>query len=190
MRGDLRADSFTEIEQYGQAKRDGLTKFLELKNGVPSHDTFRRVFMRLDAEAWQGVFFKWTRGVVLERTASPTEVLAVDGKWSRGSGLHTVRVWASEHHVVLAQQQVPNKSSESTVIPELLEVLDIAGTTVTIDAAGTQKHIAWVIREHHADYVLALKANHKHLFEDVKWLFAQQDDAPHWSTSSKGHGRI
>ena len=91
--------------------------------------------------------------------------------------------------MVLAQQQVPGKTNEITVIPELLEVLDISGTTVTIDAAGTQKHIAWVIREHHADYVLALKANHKHLFEDVKWLFAQHDETPHWSTSSKGHGR-
>lgn len=183
------ADSFTEIEQYGQSKRGGLAKFLELKNGVPSHDTFRRVFMLLEAEAWQGVFFEWTRSLVLERTASPTEVLAVDGKWSRGSGLHTVSVWGSEHHVVLAQRQVPDKTNEVTVIPELLEVLDIAGTTVTIDAAGTQKQIAWTIREHHADYALALKANHKHLFEDVKWLFSQHDDIPDWSTSSKGHGR-
>ncbi len=183
------ANSFTEIEQYGQAKREWLSKFLTLKNGVPSHDTFRRVFMLLDAEAWQGVFFEWTRALVLTPSKKPTEVLAVDGKWSRASGLHTVSVWASEHHVALAQQQVPDKSSEITVIPELLEVLDIAGTTVTIDAAGTQKQIAWTIREHHADYVLALKANHKHLFEDVKWLFAQHDDAPHWSTSSKGHGR-
>ncbi len=74
-------------------------------------------------------------------------------------------------------------------MPELLEVLDLAGTTVTIDAAGTQKQIAWVIREHHADSVLALKANHKHLFDDVQWLFAQHSDLPHWSTSSKGHGR-
>jgi len=184
------ADSFTEIEQYGQAKRDGLAKFLELKNGIPGHDTFRRVFMLLDAKAWQGVFFEWTRGLVLERIVSPTEVLAVDGKWSRRSGLHTVSVWGSEHHVVLAQQQVPDTTNEATVIPELLEVLDLAGTMVTIDAAGTQKQIAWTIREHHADYVLALKANHKQLFEDVKWLFAQHDDAPHCSTTSKGHGRI
>jgi predicted transposase YbfD/YdcC len=184
------ADSFTEVEQYAQGKQAWLETFLELPKGVPSHDTFRRVFMLLDAEAWQGVFFNWTRKLLLEQTASPTEVLAVDGKWSRTSGLHTVSVWAAEHHVVLAQQQVGDKTNEITVIPELLEVLDIAGTTVTIDAAGTQKHIAWVIREHHADYVLALKANHKHLFEDVKWLFAQHDDVPHWSTSSKGHGRI
>ncbi len=184
------ADSFVEIEQYGQGKRAWLETFLELPNGIPSHDTFRRVFMLLDAEAWQGVFFEWTRNLSLEPSESPTEVRAVDGKWSRASGLHTVSVWAAEHHVVLAQQQVPDKTNEITVIPELLEVLDIAGTTVTIDAAGTQKHIAWVIREHHADYVLALKANHKHLFEDVQWLFAQHDDSPHWSTSSKGHGRI
>ena len=184
------ADSFLEIEQYGRGKQTWLQSFLRLANGIPSHDTFRRVFMLLDAEAWQGVFFDWTRKLVLPTTAGPTEVLAVDGKWTCGSGLHTVSVWAVEHHVVLAHQQVPDKTSEIRVIPDLLEVLDIAGTTVTIDAAGTQKHIAWVIREHHADYVLALKANHKHLFEDVQWLFAQQQDAPHWSTSSKGHGRV
>lgn len=188
------ADTFTEIEQYGQGKHDWLASFLELPNGIPSHDTFRRVFMLLDAEAWQGVFFEWTRNLSLEPsdvpTDVPTEVRAVDGKWSRASGLHTVSVWAAEHHMVLAQQQAADKSNEITTIPELLEVVDIAGTTVTIDAAGAQKQIAWVIREHHADYVLALKANHKHLFEDVKWLFAQHDDAAHYATTSKGHGRI
>ena len=145
--------------------------------------------MLLDAEAWQGVFFNWARKLRREETRSPTEVLAVDGKFARASGLRTVSVWASEQQIVLAQQQVADKTDEITVIPELLEVLDLAGTTVTIDAAGTQKQIAWVIREHHADYVLALKANHKHLFADVQWLFVQHNDAPHWSTSSKGHGR-
>lgn len=183
------ANTFTQIAQYGVAKRNLLNRFLTLENGIPSHDTFRRVFMILEAEAWQGVFFAWTRELVLAETDGPTGVLAVDGKFSRASGLHTVSVWASEHQVVLAQQQVPGKTNEITVIPELLEVLNIAGTTVTIDAAGTQKHIAWVIREHDADYVLALKANHKHLFEDVRWLFSQHDDAPHWSMSEKGHGR-
>jgi len=184
------ANTFTEIAQYGQAKQDLLKKFLELGNGIPSHDTFRRVFMVLDAEAWQDVFFVWTRSLVLEQTGSPTEVRAIDGKFSRASGLHTVSVWASEHHVVLAQQQVPDKTNEITVMPELLEVLDIAGTTVTVDAAGTQKQIAWTIREHHADYVLALKGNHKHLFEDVKWLFSQCEAKPHWSSTERGHGRL
>ena len=128
------ADSFVEIEQYAQGKRAWLERFLELENGIPSHDTFRRVFMLLDAEAWQGVFFNWTRKLTLAETASPTEVLAVDGKWSRSSGLHTVSVWASEQQVVLSQQQVADKTNEITVMPELLEVLDLAGTTVTIDA--------------------------------------------------------
>lgn len=183
------ADSFVEIEQYGRGKQAWLESFLELPNGVPSHDTFRRVFMLLDAEAWQGVFLDWTRKLVSQAPAVQAETLAVDGKWSRASGLHTVSVWASEQHVVLAQRQVSAKTNEMTAIPDLLEGLDLAGTTVTIDAAGTQKQIAWAIREHHADYVLALKANHKHLFEDVGWLFAQVDDPPHWSSSSKGHGR-
>ncbi len=183
------ANTFTEIVQYGQGKQASLRKFLELKNGIPSHDTFRRVFMVLDASAWQGVFFSWTRSLVLEQTDSSTEVRAVDGKFSRASGLHTVSVWASEHHVVLAQEQVPDKTNEITVIPELLEVLDIAGTTVTVDAVGTQKQIAWTVREHHADYVLALKGNHPKLFEDVKWLFTQHDESADWFSQEKGHGR-
>lgn len=183
------ANTFTQIAQYGESKQPLLQRFLKLENGVPSHDTFRRVFMVLEPEAWQGVFFEWTRKLVLEDTNSPTEVRAVDGKFSRASGLHTVSVWASEHHVVLSQEQVPDKTNEITVIPELLEI-DIAGTTVTIDAAGTQKQIAWVIREHHADYVLALKGNHPKLFEDVKWLFEQHEDTPQHTTSERGHGRI
>lgn len=184
------ADTFSEIEQYGQGKQDWLEEMLELPNGIPSHDTFRRVFMLLDAEAWQGVFFRWTQSLALAEREVPTEVRAVDGKWSRASGLHTVSVWASEHQLVLGQQQVADKSNEITAIPELLEGLDIAGTTVTIDAAGTQTQIAWTIREHLADYALALKGNHKHLFEDVCWLFEQHQGDPHWSTSSRGHGRL
>ena len=183
------ADTFNEIEQYGQGKQAWLERMLALPNGIPSHDTFRRVFMLLDAEAWQGVFFRWTQSLDLAKQASPTEVRAVDGKWSRASGLHTVSVWASEHHVVLAQQQVADKSNEITAIPELLEGLALAGTTVTIDAAGCQTQIAWTIREQGADYALALKANHKYLFEDVRWLFEQHQEAAHWSTHARGHGR-
>lgn len=127
------ANTCTEIAQYGQGKEGLLRKFLKLENGIPSHDTFRRVFRVLAAEAWQGVFFAWTRQLVLEQPDSPTEVRAVDGKVSRASGLPSVSVWAREHHVVLAQEQVPDKSNDITVIP-LLAVRDIVGTTVTIDA--------------------------------------------------------
>ena len=161
-----------------------------MSNGIPSHDTFRRVFMILDASVWQTVFAGWAESLRLGKVDSPTEVLAIDGKWSKASGLHTVSVWAAEHHLVLAQEQVPDKTNELTVIPELIETLDIVGTTITIDAAGTQKQIAWTIREHHGDYVLALKANHKHLFEDVKWLFEQHTAEPDWFTQTKGHGRF
>ncbi len=140
--------------------------------------------MLLDAEVWQGVFSRWTQSMDLAKHDIPTEVRAVDGKWSRASGLHTVSVLANEHDIVLAQQQVADKSNEITAIPELLGGLALAGTTVTIDAAGTQTQIAWTIREQQADYALALKANHKHLFEDVCWLFEQHQGAPHWSTSS------
>jgi predicted transposase YbfD/YdcC len=145
--------------------------------------------MILDACVWQNIFTDWAQSLRLGKVESPTEVLAIDGKWSKASGLHTVSVWAAEHHLVLAQEQVPDKTNEITVIPTLLETLDIVGRTITIDAAGTQKQIAWTIREHHGDYVLALKANHKHLFEDVKWLFEQHQAEADWSMQTKGHGR-
>lgn len=149
------ANNFTEIEQYGQGKATWLNEFLELKNGIPSQDTFRRVFMILDASIWQNIFTDWAQSLRLGKVESLTEVLAINGKWSRSSGLHTVSVWAAEHPIVLAQEQVADKTNEITVIPDLIETLDIVGTTITIDAAGTQKQIAWTIREHHGDYVLS-----------------------------------
>lgn len=94
------ADTFSEIEQYGQGKQAWLEKMLELPNGIPSHDTFRRVFMLLDAEAWQSVFFRWTQSLVLKKSEAPTEVRAVDGKWSRASGLHTVSVCRGQNFVI------------------------------------------------------------------------------------------
>jgi predicted transposase YbfD/YdcC len=105
------------------------------------------------------------------------------------NALHTVSVWAHDQGVVSGSAQVPEKSNEITVIPELLETLDISGAVVTIDAMGTQKQIAWVIREHHADYLLTLKANHSALLEDVKWLFGQNTGEAQWTSSNQGHGR-
>lgn len=189
------ADSFTEIEQYGLAKEEWFKGFLRLPNRIPSHDTFNRVFAVLDKDAWQRCFLDWVRSLELPKKQAPTEVIAVDGKSARRShskemaALHTVSVWAREHALVLGAEQVLEKSNEITVIPVLLETLSIAGATVTIDAMGCQKDIAWAVREHHADYLLALKQNHPTLFEDVCWLFEQHPGEPHWRTTDKGHGR-
>lgn len=190
------ADSFTDIEAFGRSKEAWFRKFLRLPHGIPRHDTFNRVFASLNPGAWQACFLEWVRSLNLPASTAPVDTIAVDGKTARRSGgrdfsaLHTVSAWSSEHGVVLGQAQVREKSNEITVIPDLLEALDIAGATVTIDAMGTQKQIAWVIREHHADYVLALKENHPRLHEDVRWLFEQQDREPDWRQESAGHGRL
>lgn len=198
------ANTFPEIHAFGVLKKDWLSTFLELPNGIPSQDTFERIFQILKPSAWQSRFLSWTQTLTLpELPDGHDEILAIDGKTSRrshtkGSGaLHTVSVWSSQFEIILAQSAVPDKTNEMTVIPELLEIIQPAGATITIDAMGTQKAIAWTIREHHAHYVLALKGNHPKLFDDTTWLFAHADSL-NWSgiehsyakTMDQGHGRI
>lgn len=193
------ADTFTEIEHYAQAKKPWFDEFLPLPHGIPSHDTFRRAFMILPPTLWQERFASWARSLPLPDTDAPTDTVAVDGKVARGSGskdepftaLRTISAWAAEHGVVLAQEQVPAGSNETRALPEFLAFLDLAGATVTIDAAGTYKDVAWVIREKQAEYVLALKNNHPTLLEDAQWLVGQHKDEqdPEWRITSEGHGR-
>jgi predicted transposase YbfD/YdcC len=198
------ADTFPEIHAFATLKQVWLKTFLELPHGIPSQDTFERVFSLLKPGAWQSCFLAWTQSLCLpELPEGEQEVLAIDGKTSRRShnhgmgALHTVSVWSSQFEVSLGQLDVPEKTNEITVIPELLEVIQPAGAVVTIDAMGTQKNIAWTIREHHADYVLALKDNHTKLFEDTQWLFSHADglgwqdlESSYAKTETRDHGRI
>jgi predicted transposase YbfD/YdcC len=196
------AESWVDIELYGQSKQVWFSTFLKLPNGIPSHDTFARVFARLDPEAMQQCFVSWITAI---STLSEGEVVAIDGKKVRHSydsangkgAIHMVSAWASANRLVLGQQKVDEKSNEITAIPMLLQVLAIEGCIVTIDAMGTQKEIATTIIDQGAEYVLALKGNQGGLFEDVQWLFEQaqavqfQDVAHDFvQTIDKGHGRI
>ena len=196
------ADGWVGIETYGKAKSQWLKKFLALPNGIPSHDTFARVFARLNPEQLQESFLSWVRAV---SRVSEGEVIAIDGKTVRRSydegknkgAIHMISAWASQNRLVLGQRKVDDKSNEITAIPELLTVLDINGCIVTIDAMGTQKKIAKQIIEQGGDYVLALKGNQGNLFEDVQQIFEQAEaqdfqgmEHDFYQTIDGGHGRI
>lgn len=196
------AEGWTDVEAFGKAKRKWLKRFLKLPNGIPSHDTFGRVFAALDVKAFQAGFLAWVQAV---HTLTAGQVVAIDGKTLRRShdrtndkaALHMISAWATANHVVLGQVKVADKSNEITAIPELLRLLDLHGCIVTIDAAGTQTEIAETIVAGGADYVLALKNNQKGLAEDVRTLFAWAHSIKfaelvhdHHRTVVKGHGRL
>jgi predicted transposase YbfD/YdcC len=196
------ADHWTEVEAFGKAKLAWLRTFLALPGGIPSHDTFGRLFRYLDPDAFEAGFRQWTAGL---RQRIGGEVIPIDGKCLRSShdeglgkdAIYMVSAWASENRLVLGQSKVDAKSNEITAIPELLHKLDVAGCIVSIDAIGTQKDIAAQIVAQEGDYVLALKHNQPHLHEDVQSLFTWADNrdyeairhAYHQATH-KGHGRI
>jgi predicted transposase YbfD/YdcC len=195
------ADNWVAIEQYGNSKEEWLKQFLELPNGIPSHDTFARVFARIDPNEFEQCFRDWVKEIA---QLIPAEVISIDGKTLKHSGskrighkaIHLVNAWASEQRLVLGQTKVNDKSNEITAIPELIQVLELNGCIVTIDAMGTQTAIAQLIQDKGADYCLALKGNHKYLHERVIQLFALAE-AIDWSgvehdfhrTITKGHGR-
>ena len=196
------ADDWVEVELFGNAKLAWLRTFLELPHGIPSHDTFGRVFARLDAEQFQQCFLAWIQAV---SEITRGQVIAIDGKVLRGScnrllgkaGIDMVSAWATANHLVLGQVKVDDKSNEITAIPKLLQVLEIAGCIVTIDAIGCQLEIAQAIVDQEADYVLVVKENQGHLYEDIQGLFdAAQEvnfkDVPHdyYKTTDKSHGRL
>jgi len=196
------ADGWTGVEKFGNAKLSWFEKFLDLPNGIPSHDTFGRVFARLNPEAFQNCFSRWIQ-TVAEITAG--QVIALDGQclrhsfdtWTSQAAIHMVSAWATANHLVLGQRKVDAKSNEITAIPALLELLELHGCIVTIDAMGCQKAIAEQIIQQGGYYVLALKDNQPHLHDDVQRLFQWADnldfaDIVHDTVqeTGKGHGRV
>lgn len=197
------ADDWVDVEAWGNAKLDWLRQQgLALPNGIPSHDTLGDVFGRLKPEQFETSFLRWVQAVM---GASGGKVVAIDGKTLRRShdrrlgksAIHLVSAWASANHLLLGQVKVDEKSNEITAIPALLEMLTLGGATVTIDALGTQTAIARAIVDQGADYVLAVKENQGHLYEDVVATFQeaearQFEHVPHTyaETINKGHGRV
>lgn len=196
------ADNFVAMETYGKSKYEWLKQFLELKNGIPSHDTFARVFARIDPNEFEQCFRDWISSIT---ELMPGEVINIDGKTLKHSthnglgkkAIHLVNAWASEQRLVLAQHKVHERTNEITAIPHLIKVLELNGCLVTIDAMGTQTDIAQLLHSKGVDYCLALKGNQRGLFQEVKELFdnAQQTE---WigiehsfhRTVEKGHGPI
>lgn len=182
-------DSFSGLADYAQAHEESLKELFDLPEGVPSHDTFGRLFDGIKPEQFSKQFQVFT-----DRLAEAVEgLVAIDGKTIRHSGkgnpLHIVSAWSEANQLVLGQIRVADKSNEITAIPLLLELLDLAGKTVTIDAMGCQREIAQQIIEQGGDYVLALKGNQKTLLEDVKAYFEQKNNYASWQELDKGHGR-
>jgi predicted transposase YbfD/YdcC len=172
------AESWAAVEASGHAKRDWLAQDFGLPNGIPSHDTFRRVFCLLDPEAFQRSFADWVAALA-DCGVGSRRTLPIDGKTARRSGrrgcglapLHLVSAWAGANHVTLGQVAVEDKSNEITAIPRLLELLDLSGALVTIDARGCQKEIAAKIVTGGGDDILAVKENQPHLHEDIDACF-------------------
>ncbi|WP_291427171.1 ISAs1 family transposase, partial [Deinococcus sp.] len=198
------ANTFPLIHTFAKQRESWLRRYLQLPSGIPSQDTFERVFQVVKAESFQSAFFGW----LLQLPRKPLsegerEVFAIDGKTSRGtasaafSALHIVSVFSVQHQLVLEAISVPEKANEITVLPQLIESLAPVGGIVTIDAMGCQKNVAATIRKFKGtDYFLALKGNHKKLEEDVRWLFRDHDqhgweksDYDYAVTEERAHGR-
>ena len=193
------AEGWVGIEEFGKAKEAWFTELLQLPNGIPSHDTFGRVFALIDPKQFEACFVQWVQGI----SQRIKGVIAIDGKTLRRShdetngkkALHMVSAWAVENRLVLAQLATDEKSNEITAIPQLLEQIALEGCIVTIDAMGTQTKIAAQIIEQGGDYALALKDNHKDLCQEVTATFALAENDPEvvvesLRTVEKGHGRL
>ncbi|HET6382560.1 MAG TPA: ISAs1 family transposase [Armatimonadota bacterium] len=205
------AESFVEMEEFGHCKEEWLRQRLELPGGIPSHDTFNRVFGLLDPEEFGKCFMRWVEALqeYLKELRAEGEMadqfIALDGKTVRHSfdtasgkaAIHMVSAWSAVNSLTLGQIKVNDKSNEITAIPALLQLLDVAGAIVTIDAMGTQKEIARQIVEQGGDYILPVKENHPTLHHNIEQFFAEEEQAKFkgqihevTQTSEKDHGRI
>ncbi len=195
-------EGFTDMEAFGEAKERWLRKYLELPYGIPSHDTFRRLFSILDPQAFGECFVRWSQAL---HQATGGEVIALDGKTIRHSfdtfsgqaSLHMVSAWASESGLALGQVKVDDKSNEIMAIPKLLEMIDVKGRIITTDAMGCQKDIVTRVIDKKGDYVLCLKGNQESLHDEVKFFFDECRAADYenveyryFETLEKDHGRI
>jgi len=193
------ANGWNEIEDYAHSKHAWFQSFLTLPSGIPSHDTFNRVFSALDPEELEKGFVAWVSSIA-KLTAG--EVVAIDGKTLRGASepskkgadkksiVHMVSAWANSNNLVLGQRRVDEKSNEITAIPKLLDALELSGTIVTIDAMGCQRAIAEKIIDKKADYILAVKENQGHLLEEIKDSFQMLTADAVEEETDYGHGRI
>src|ERR1039457_7124126 len=193
------AESWNDIADYGEDKREWLKTFLTLPSGIPPHDTFNRVFAALAPEEMERGFVAWVSSIA-KLTAG--EVVAIDGKTLRGASepskkgpdkkaiVHMVSAWANTNSLVLGQRRVDEKSNEITAIPKLLDALELSGTVVTIDAMGCQRAIAEKIVAKKADYILAVKENQGHLLEEIKDSFQMLTADAVSEEIDYGHGRV
>lgn len=196
------ADTWEDVELWGLANEEWLKTFLELPGGIPSHDTFNRVFRLLDPDTFQDCMANWMAALQVDKGL---KIIALDGKTLRGSfdkascqsALHLVSAWAVENHISLGQVAVNDKSNEITAIPELLKIIDVSGALVTIDAMGCQKEIATAIRDKDGDFILALKDNQPTLATAVTERFQQGIetnfaglDYEIFESTEKSHGRF
>lgn len=192
------ADEWTEIEEYGNSKIEFLEKYFELPNGIPSHDTFGRFFRLLNPKEFEEYFAGWAKSMceILEG-----DIINLDGKQLRGSydtiggksSIYMVSAWSNANNLVLGQVKVDEKSNEITAIPKLLDLVEIKGSVVTIDAMGTQKKVAKKIRAKEADYVLALKGNQSNLHKEVQGAFKEKGGEKQAAINEEleaDHGRI
>jgi len=190
-------DDWEMVALWAREREPWLRRYCELPNGIPSHDTFNRVFSLLDPKALHSAFAEWMKDI---QELTDGDIIAIDGKTMRRSfdhapggkgAVHMVSAWLARNRVVLGQLKVEDKSNEITAIPELLKLLDIKGALITIDAMGCQKEIAAEIIDREADYLLAVKDNQPTLAEDVEQTFDEAaDEAAHTTTLDDGHGRL
>ena len=188
-------EGWEEIELFGTTRIAFLREHLSLPNGIPSHDTIRRVFMRLKPKSFEAMFLRWAGSLGAD---TGPDVISLDGKTARGShdkrngkkAIHIVSAWANANSIVLGQVKVDDKSNEITAIPELLDELDITGDIVTIDSMGCQKSIAQKIIDYQADYVLSVKGNQPNLEAQIEQSFQLAKPEEIFETVEKDHGRI